>query len=421
MGSSNSGVDLKQVAVYLVIGLERHQVNDRAEKFLGLDSCFDKIVLTIPGDNHVDSKNLVVKPWPNPTGIFRLLKLHRLKQFLDKYLFFPSIHLLFVKAVRSKLAKAIEKDLQAGKQVCVITCVPSHSICLVGQAMKRRFPQIAWIIDWQDLWSYDDNYFLRTPYLYRGALRRMEAAFLSGSDMNLTTNARAAQVLEQEYGVPSEKVMAIPHHFDRGDLGDIGAGNEAEPLSNSSSEDKPVRIGFFGTLFKPPRVPGDEVVQAVGWLRAAGIDAEIHVHGLIPTDLPWSADEMEQLGLFMHGSTSHAEGIRKLAQYDYLLLLLADLPNSRAVMSIKLPHYLVIGRPIIAIVPEQSAIADIIHETGAGHVLPVNGDWQQGLEAVLSGMIEPDKLPVRNEQAIESYSWKNLSGRWVEAIEQVTK
>ena len=120
-------------------------------------------------------------------------------------------------------------------------------------------------------------------------------------------------------------------------------------------------------------------------------------------------------GTLLHGRTSHSEGIALLSQYDFLLLLLADLPNSRAVMSIKLPHYLLVGRPIIAVVPEQSAVADVVRETGTGVVIAAESDWADQLQSVLRsrcGSSRPPETKRRSSASRGSTSRANGSARF---------
>ena len=118
----------------------------------------------------------------------------------------------------------------------------------------------------------------------------------------------------------------------------------------------------------------------------------------------------------LHGKTSHIESLRRIARCEFLLLVLADLPNSEAVMSIKLPHYLLLQRPILAIVPERSAVADIIRETGSGYVIPARYDWGDALRKVLQDYLNGKNLPERNDRAIEECSWENISKQWMELI-----
>ena len=72
-------------------------------------------------------------------------------------------------------------------------------------------------------------------------------------------------------------------------------------------------------------------------------------------------------------------------------------------------------------IPEESAIADIIRQTGSGFIIPTKSYWADGLEKILLDYLNGNKLPKRNEKEIESYSWDNISKQWIQVISQVTQ
>ena len=399
--------------VYVVVGQKRESINDRVAKILTLRSSFDKMILVSVGNGHVNDENIMIKPFPNPFGILRLMGLQKLKKNLDKYFFFPSRNILYVKAVQKKLKKNILNDLKKGKKVSLLTCLPPHDLALIGLFIKRQFPETYWIVDWQDLWSYDENYFQRVPQLYRERLLRLEKEVLDNCDMNVITNLSAKEVLEKRYDAPSWSVVSINHHFYREDL--LESAVEVDHFSEDK-KNRIVRIGFLGTLFKPPRVPGAKVLKAIDCVIDSGINIELHVYGGASEDARKSLKRLRNEGVCLHGKTSHIESLRRIARCEFLLLVLADLPNCRAVMSIKLPHYLLLERPVLAIVPERSAVADVIRETGSGYVIPAGCDWGHGLKKVLQDYLNGKNLPERNNKAIEAYSWENISKQWMEVF-----
>ena len=398
--------------VYLVTGTPP---NDRVSKVAQLGGQFHKLILVrrnaAPNRPAIvsDEKTWVLRSIPNPIGALRRIGLRRAASALDRF-YFPNTAVLYAKAVERRLRRAIAADLASGREVCLITCAPPHAVCMAGLKLKRAFPNIRWLVDWQDLWSYDENYFLLVPTFYRPRVKRVEAEILRNADVNITTNERAKQVLEAQYR--AQRVVAIPHHFTRAEFD----GGQARRDDRTVSAERPITIGFLGTLFKPPRVPGERFVETIRHLRAAGTNVELHVHGGIPEHLEGARQRLARDGTLLHGRTSHSEGIALLSQYDFLLLLLADLPNSRAVMSIKLPHYLLVGRPIIAVVPEQSAVADVVRETGTGVVIAAESDWADQLQSILRSRCG-SSWPTRNEAAIERFSWQHVSREWLGAIQ----
>ena len=99
--------------VYVVAGQKKESINQRVARILTLGKSFDKMMLVSPGNGCFDNRNIAVKPLPNPTGIFRLMKLDKLKTSLDRYFYFPSRYILYVKAAQKILKKAISDDLKS--------------------------------------------------------------------------------------------------------------------------------------------------------------------------------------------------------------------------------------------------------------------------------------------------------------------
>src|SRR6266404_2725792 len=102
-----------------------------------------------------------------------------------------------------------------------------------------------------------------------------------------------------------------------------------------------------------------------------------------------------------------------LKDFDALVLLLADLPNCREIMHAKLPFYLAAGRPIIAIVPEDSICAQIIKKCHAGWVISpstiVTG-LSRAIELLKSTGWSPD-----NRQ-IGQYELRRVERLWASAL-----
>jgi len=413
-------------AVYVVAGRPVERVNDRVNKLLSLRDLFSSITLVTPGPVVDSPEHLCVPPRVNPTGILRLLGAVRVKAIVDKYLHFPSNDRLFVRAIEGVLFARIAKDLDLGRQATVLLTFPPHALGMLAERIKRRFPSARVVLDWQDLWSFDANYLNRSPKVFRGRVDRMEQAFYQAGDLHLTTNRRAADIIAERYAVPRAKIGYVEHHYHPADLAGIALSPLRTGPEVGQSLPRPLRLGFLGTLDKPPRVPGRELIAAVCSINLHGHApsmsvgqqsqnlVELHVYGDIPNYSEAQRAELSTQGVEFYGRVTHEEGTRAMANYDALVVLLADLPNSAVVMSIKLPHYLQLERPIIAIVPQHSAIADVIDETKAGVVVNSGGDWSDQLAQLLAnGSFIADVERRRQQQAVERYHWDNLKPRWV--------
>lgn len=408
----NSEKKVSQI-VYVVVGQKYTSMSERVKKLVSLRGSFEKLILFIKGKNHSDPNIVGVSPIPNPTGVLRVLGLLKIKKKIDRYLFFPSPIILYVKRVQKKIGIFIERDLEEGKNICLITSVPPHDVCLIGLYLKKKYPQIYWIVDWRDLWSYDENYFKKTPGIYRGKLLSLEKEILNNCDINVTTNSYAKGVLTNHYHVPHQYVVCINQSFSRDEYHENMMDVDKYI---SAGKNKEIKIGFLGTLFKPPKVPGERVLKAIRYVRKSGINVKLHHYGRVPDSVRKSLNGGKGDDIVFHGLVRRAYGLREISQCHFLLLVLADMPNSKSIMHLKLPDYFLLRRPIIAIVPEPSAISDVIRKANCGYVIPANQDWGVGLESLMREVIKGVGIPERNEEEIERYDWQNVSRQWMSLI-----
>ncbi|RJP83249.1 MAG: hypothetical protein C4522_01245 [Desulfobacteraceae bacterium] len=399
----------KQDHIVYLVCTHQNSIKHREKMILRLQGSFTKMILVTQVGNAVHDDLLVIKAYPNPLGLLRILGFNRLKEKLEKYLFFPSRLILFIKPAIHKLKKRIRKDIKEGKKVSLITALPPHGLSMVGLVLKKYFPEINWIVDWQDLWSYDEFYFNRTPKLFKKKLLELEKEVMANCNINVTTNPQAKKVLERHYNVPSDRVVSIYHSFYRPDLSNVN------PLEHHSNYQKIgcIKIGFLGNLFKLPKVPGFRVVESINSVNKSGMKVQLHIFGDRSVMAKQIAEQSEDNQIILHPPTSHEESLKRILDCDFLLLTLSDSPNCHVIMHGKLPHYLLLNRPIIAMVPGQSAVAEIIRKTGVGYVIDTDDDWGKELSRVLRNHDKGQDLPSRIEYEIEKYSWSAISEEWL--------
>lgn len=402
---------MKNKVVYVVTQQKSslNPVNERVGGIASLKDEFAKLYIVKQGDFNEDVNGFyMVKAYMNPSGLLRYLKLFGLKNKLDSLLYFPTPTILYVRAVIRKLRQSIEADIKNQLDISLVTSVPPHDLCMIGLELKKEFPQIRWIMDWQDLWSYDEVYLEKTRPKARQRLVQVEEDAVRSCDMNVTTNKRARNVLVEKYDIGFDKVRSIYHHYSEKQKDALDC-----PYTDFSKQHKgPIKIGFLGNMFKMPKVPGDRVVSMVKNMRSKGRDVELHIYG----DMSNAATEYADQGIIFHDRTTHFESLKNISECDFLLLLLENLPNSKVILHQKLPHYLLLNKPIIAIVPDESAVADAIEETGAGFVVPVVDDWEQGITKITDDFRNGRLTVERKEDGIAQYSWSETRKSWLEVL-----
>jgi len=397
--------------LYLIVK-SRESLNQREKGLLKLEHLFDKIVLIAKEGNRMDEKNIVVHPYPNPFGLLRVAGLNNFKTFIERYFLFPSRNIFFVIPAIRKLKEIVSGDLANGRKVTILSCLPPHDFAIIGLSIKKKYPGIRWVVDWQDLWSYDEYYYMRVPKLYRELLRVIEKSILFSCDVNVTTNPKAKRVLKDYFNVPGDKVVAIHHHYNEDD---IYTHTKDRRTARAACLDDMLNIGFLGNLFKYPKVDGERIVDTVQAISVGGLPIKLHIFG-DRSKYAKAAARSQKGRILLYEPTSHAESLRRISKCNFLLLVLSESENCNIIMNIKLPFYISLDLPIIAIVPENSSVADIIRETGTGYVIPSAEDWKVGLKRVLVNHMEGTNIPTRNLLAIHSYSWEKISPQWASVL-----
>jgi glycosyltransferase involved in cell wall biosynthesis len=396
--------------VYLITNSAK--LNQRLQGVLSLKESFAKMVLVAKAGVPADNGRIMVRPYHNPLGILRLVGLEKLKKVFEKYLFFPSTNVLYMRPVIKYLKKRVAQDLSGKKRVCLLTSLPPHDLSMIGLALKSNFPEIRWVADWQDLWSWDEYYFERTLALYRNRLLRLEKEALSMADINVTTNLKAKAVLEKHYKIPSDRVVSINHHYQQLDFPE----RVSTIARNGPKSEKTIKIGFLGNLFKPPKVPGSKIVEAVENLYRSNIDVALHIYGDTSVQAKEAALNARNGSVVLHPRTTHEQSLKNLSKCHFFLLALSDSPNCRVIMHSKLPHYLMLNRPILAIVPPNSFAAELIRETRSGYIIPTDSNWEHELKEILTTYLNEQLHLPRNDDEIYKYSWENISRQWIQVL-----
>jgi len=229
----------------------------------------------------------------------------------------------------------------------------------------------------------------------------------------VTTNIKAKEALVKHYRIAPERIVAINHHFNQDDSPEYLKDFDKQYYLKIGTK---IKIGFLGTLFKPPKVPGSKVVDAIMNLRKLDLDVELHIFGDKSNFQNEDGYNFKSNSVFIHPHTDHKQSLINISKCDFLLLALSNSPNAHVVMHSKLPHYLLIKRPILAIVPMNSFVAQLINETRSGYVIPTESNWEREIEYLIRNHSKVKYDSQRNDKEIEKYSWGNISNQWLKVI-----
>jgi glycosyltransferase involved in cell wall biosynthesis len=287
------------------------------------------------------------------------------------------------------------------KKIYVIITTPPHHLALTASKLKKKFPGLHVVIDWQDIWTADEYYSI--DFVSHGRLIALENEAMAAADANIFTNrmaeayVRAAKSLT---GVSVDATHAIEHAFD-------GGVREFAQVRRppASVNESPIRIGFLGSFFKPPKVPGDVILEAFCRLAELDVDFELNIVGEGAFEDEAIRARFQQPWLIAEPRLDHDLAVERMRSCDWLLLFLADLPNCQNIMHMKLVSYIQIGLPILAIVAKNSYCARLIEDLQVGAVVPPGPNLHERILEALNNW-EPDpnaRVRIREDLCLDRF------------------
>lgn len=239
----------------------------------------------------------------------------------------------------------------------IVTSGPPHSMHLIGRRLKQKFGT-PWIADFRDPWTNIDFYheLMLTPFA-DSMHRRLEKKVLTEADLVITVN----QAMKEEFlAKGARQVSVISNGFDESDI--IGTQKtEATKLTF-------VHIGTLGEA-RNPFALWTALGQLIKEQPSIANEVAVKLVGNIDFSVRESVKENNLEAIVEYTPyLPHNEAIKEQGSAGMLLLLVNNTPAAKGILTGKLFEYLAACRPILAIGPEDGEVAEILRETGAGHI-----------------------------------------------------
>lgn len=237
----------------------------------------------------------------------------------------------------------------------IITTGPPHSMHLIGMHLQKE-TGVKWLADFRDPWT-TIHYFAQLP-LKNSALKKhkeLEKKILTAADI-ITVTSKPTQT---EF----EKLTARPIHVVTNGYDENQLPKEPIPLDNKFS------IAHIGSLLsdRNPKQLWKALADLVIVYPSLKEDLQVTLAGVVSEEVLLSIAEagLEKY-VNNYGYVSHTEAIRLQHASQILLLLEMDKEETKVILPGKLFEYMAAKRPILALGPEDGAIASILEETNAG-------------------------------------------------------
>lgn len=299
------------------------------------------------------------------------------------------------------------KILQEQKVDLLFSYGPPYTCHFVTRQLKREYG-IPWVAGLADLWSgntllINDRTLIQPLRAWQmRRIERGERSLLREADRIIVRCWAQRRQLCAAHGVDEDQVPVIVHGYDESDYTDL------QPSRLYPDRLTITHLGSFYQQFQPQFLDFFSVVTEVAR------DAEVVLVGQ---------------GLNLPGvSNEHLTRIMYLPQRKALALglgsdfLLAVTHPSVGWTMMKIYDYLRLGKPILAVVPDDGDVARIVREAGAGYVLSYERErmgqqlaatfenWRKG---VLPGF-RPDR------EYIAGFERGNLTRQMVRIFEGVS-
>ena len=249
--------------------------------------------------------------------------------------------------------KFLSKYIAENDIKTIITTGPPHSLHLIGLRLKEAQP-VKWIADFRDPWT-TIGYHKQLKLTKSSASKHksLENAVVNGADQVLVTS----EVTKKEFQLITEKPIHV-----------ITNGHDLKPAEKVEL-DKKFTMAHIGSLLseRNPRILWEVLKELVSENPAFSEAFQLELIGTVSEEV---LDTIREHDLFDHvkvlGYVSHEDAIKYQRRSQVLLLIEIDSKDTKCIIPGKLFEYMVSNRPILALGPEGSDIADILAETKTG-------------------------------------------------------
>lgn len=235
----------------------------------------------------------------------------------------------------------------------VITTGPPHSLHLIGLELQKS-ENINWIADFRDPWT-TIGYHKQLKLTKRSQKKHkvLEKTVLQSANQILVTS----QVTMKEFSEITDKPISV-----------ITNGYDKMPISKQDLDAK-FSMAHIGSLLSERNPEGlwkilSELVQTNSDFAK---DFQLKFVGYVSEDVLNLIEKYNLTNyLFNVGYVSHKQAVKNQLNSQVLLLIEIDSADTRCIIPGKLFEYMVSNRPIIALGPEGSDVAEILKETNTG-------------------------------------------------------
>lgn len=331
----------------------------------------------------------------------RMKSLHRWETFFGWHLKFSDWGRSWI----SHAAKAGIRMMEERKYDVMISCSPCFSAHRAALRIKQANPGLQWFAYLAD--PFVGNPFHRVNPLQHRLNERLEQKVFDAADFVVANTDAVESAWRERYPQLASKFFNLPNGFDFSEKA------EASPLP--ANRTIPVLMhagGLYGGRF--PKV----LLESIDRLSKAGVltesDLQLRLLGSIDpvaVNCPELLASMQQRKfVFLDGTVSRAEALRRTGEADYLLLVDLNEKNTKFQVPSKLFDYLRIGRPILCYTPRGSETQSILKRAGVpATIIEVEATAEEADRALLQFLQLPSNPTPMSDWARHKFDAREIT------------
>jgi hypothetical protein len=252
---------------------------------------------------------------------------------------------------KSFAVKKATEILQEEKIDLIVTSGPPHSTHLIGKQLKQKLG-VKWIADFRDPWSeiYYNNELPRMEWAKK-IDRKLEHQVLTSADMVLSIGPSMNSLLSSKVSGQVDKFHYILNGYDR------EAMNSVEIV-----KDEFFKITFIGQFALAQ--PHTGLIHSLDLFCKEIIDdihsVKICLAGTFDEVILQKFKSLPGVNVEFYGRISHIESLKLMKNSQVLLNSLAEVEESKILISGKLMEYISTGNPILCIGDMEGDAASLL-------------------------------------------------------------
>jgi hypothetical protein len=282
-------------------------------------------------------------------------------------------------------AEAGNRMVRGGAYDAIVSCSPCFSVHRAALQIKLANPKVQWFAYLAD--PFVGNPFHRVNPLQHVLNQRLERKVFAAADFVVANTDAVEAMWREKYPEFAAKFFNLPNGFDFSE--------KAEALPIPQDRKAPVLLhagALYGGRFPKQLLESLDRLSKAGKLSSSDLQVRL-VGSIDPKSVNCPellASMIEHQFVFLDGTVSREEALRRTGEADYLLLVDLNEKNTKFQVPSKLFDYLRIGRPILCYTPRGSETQSILAKAGVPATIV---EAEAGAEEADRGLLEFLRLP----------------------------